>query len=1006
VHQKGKKMRPTIGRIAARELAEKFGSRYTEDRIEVELYSHDMGEMPGFVEKLVRPHAAAVVRAASAEEVADLLRLARRHGFSVTPRAAATSGYGGAVPVAGGVVLDLTLLNRIREADEEGMTVLAEAGVVWNDLEKELRDRGLALRTYPSSAPSSTVGGWVAEGGSGIGAFAYGHLVDSLAGLEVVSPEGELLWVEGDDLDLFYGAEGITGIVTAARLKVRVAGEETPLLFSFDGPEQIARFAASLKGLPLFHLQALNPRLAEEKNAVSEAEPLPVAWLALAVLENPHPELERSLEEAAAAAGGTPLPRKEARHEWEERFRPMRIRRLGPSLIPAEAMMPVEGLPGFLADLERRLPEMGLEAVYSADGSAALLGFIPADARSLSFSLEFAKSLRFLGLALEHGGKPYGTGLYFAARYRQRWGEEKASRLRSYKSERDPRGLLNPGKLLTGPGRPPRLRLLDLMLSAALPFSGPAGRLSSLLPSRPLRESGRLPRELEEAAYRCAQCGYCVDGCSLYSGKGWESASPRGKWYFLKRYDQGKLPMTQQMAEKFLLCTTCKKCDPVCQTDLPIESLWGELRGELVASGRFHTFPPFEMMGTSYDLENNIWAGFSAERDAWLPQDIEVKEGCELAYWAGCTASYVEKDIARGAARILQKGGIDFAYLGKDETCCGVPFFMSGKWDVFEKAVRRNIEEVNRRGIRTLVTSCPGCWVTLNHHYREWAEKLGLEWDVEVRHISQLAAELVEQGKLRFEKELPLKVTWHDPCHIGRHGGIYEEPRRVLQAIPGLELREMEHNREEGLCCGSVLTLIGDTHPTSENIALQRLREARVSGAEVIATTCPCCEFQLRVWSEAAGDGMPVRDFASIVGQALGEELEDPTPEVIRNWAVFEKMIEMMTPAGMASFMGEFMSGLPGGKAALRLLRLIPRPIVDIAAGLAGRLMPRLAPWLLPPALRLMLPRMMPLMERRMPEMSEAMRRLMPQMLPEVMLKVMPPLAGPMLRELAGSPAA
>jgi len=998
-------MRTKLGRDSAEVLRVRFDGRFTRDRIETALYSHDMGEMPSFLEALVRPQAEAVVRAKNAGEVAEVLREARRRGFAVTPRGAATSGYGGAVPVAGGVVLDLTLLKRIREVDTEGMTVLAEAGVVWNDLEKDLRAKGLALRTYPSSAPSSTVGGWVAEGGSGIGAFAYGHFIESLLGLEVVTPEGELLWVEGEDLDLYYGAEGITGIVTAARLRVREGGEETPLLFAFKEVEELGRFMASAMPLPLYHLQVLNPQLAELKNRSSEGDFLPRAWMALAVLEKPDASLQERLEEAARAAGGSALPADRALREWEERFNPMRVRRLGPSLIPAEALVPADRLRDMLRSLERRLPEMGVEAVLSRDGSAALLGFLPADARSLAFSLGFAKSLLFLRLALRHGGRPYGTGLYFASAYAQRWGEEKEQRLRSYKAEHDPRGLLNPGKLLTGPRRPQRLRLLDLMLAAAAPFAGLSGRLSVLLPSRSLKEGRRLPQELEEAAYRCAQCGYCVDGCSLYSGKGWESSSPRGKWYFLKRYEQGKLPMTQEMAEKFLLCTTCKKCDPVCQVGLSIESLWGELRGELVASGRFHTFPPFEMMGTSYDLENNIWAGFAEERDAWLPEDIEVKEGCELAYWAGCTASYVEKDIARGAVRILQKGGVDFAYLGKDETCCGVPFFMSGKWDLFEKAVRRNIEEVNRRGIKTLVTSCPGCWVTLNHHYREWADKLGLRWELEVRHISEVAAELVEQGKLRFERELPLKVTWHDPCHIGRHGGIYEEPRRVLRAIPGLELVEMEHNREDGLCCGSVLTLIGDTHPTSQNIAQERLREARLSGAEVIATTCPCCEFQLRVWSEAAGDGMPVRDFASIVGEALGEELEDPTPDVIRNWAVFEKMIAMMTPAGMASFMREFLDGLPGGKAALRVLALVPRPLVELMARAAGAVLPRVGPRLLPPALRLMLPRMMPLMERRMPEMSEAMRELMPHMLPEVMSRVMPPLAGPMLRELASPPS-
>ncbi len=241
-------MHATMDKSTGKELEEEFGDRYTRDRIEVDLYSHDMGEFPGFLEEIIRPHADAVVRASDASEVASVIRHARRRGIPVTPRAAATSGYGGAIPMNGGIILDLTLLNKVREIDEGGRTALVEAGVIWNDLENKLRERGLALRTYPSSAPSSTVGGWVAEGGSGIGAFAYGQFAESLEGLEVVTPEGDLLWVEGDDLGLYYAAEGITGMVTAARIKLREAGEEVPLLFSFTDHHRLGFFLQSVKG--------------------------------------------------------------------------------------------------------------------------------------------------------------------------------------------------------------------------------------------------------------------------------------------------------------------------------------------------------------------------------------------------------------------------------------------------------------------------------------------------------------------------------------------------------------------------------------------------------------------------------------------------------------------------------------------------------------------------------------------------------------------------------------
>ena len=974
------------------ELEERFGERVSSDPIERYIYSRDMGEFPGVVGKVVGGIAQAVVQAESPDELRWLADFARRRGIPLTPRAAATSGYGGTVPVLGGVVVDLTRMDRVLDIDAEGKSVRVEPGVVWWNLEKALRERGLALRTYPSSAPSSTVGGWVAEGGSGIGAYAYGGISDNLLELKVLGPDGEKT-VRGEDMDIYVGSEGTLGFIAEVRLAVREAGPERPLLFSFDGPQGAQRFLNALKGagIPIFHLQVITPRLAALKNQVAERPYLPEgSYLALTVVRNGAADPREELARLAASAMGRELEEEAAVREWEERLYPLRVKKAGPSLIPAEAEVPTPKVGALLSDAAKRLPELALEVIVGREGKSVFLGFIPCDSRNADFTVRFTASLEFLRLAEKYGGAPYGVGLYFVDRADRRLGMAKRKRLQDAKREADPACLLNPGKLVRTCAGTPRLKGLRAMMAAArlsLPFAVPARKLAPRL--RLVRR--RLPEKVEDAAFTCAQCGYCKEGCTLFTGRGWESASPRGKMRYLRGYARGEVPLTGEMADTFLLCTTCKKCDLACQTDLPIESVWEEMRGELIARGEFNTFPPFEMMGASYDLENNIWAGFSQERDAWLPEDIAPARSGPVLYWAGCTASYVERDIARGAARILAEGGVDFAYLGNDETCCGVPFLMSGKWDVFEQAVRKNIRNIRERGVKTIYTSCPGCWVTLAHHYREWAEKLGLEWEVEVRHISELAAELVRDGKLSFRHEVPLKVTWHDPCHIARHGGIYDQPRRVLAAIPGLELAEMEHNREDGLCCGGVLTLIGETRPTSGRIAHRRLEEARATGAEAIVTTCPCCEFQLRVWSAAEGNGMKVLDFAAVVAEALGEKLENPDPQVQDSWAVFDTMIQLMTPQGMADFMWEFIDATsPLMGKAMRLGKRLPGPLKQGMFAAAERLMPPLMPKMLPPLMPWMLPRMMPLMEARMPAMSDSMRALMPDILPKVMDRIMP----------------
>jgi Fe-S oxidoreductase/FAD/FMN-containing dehydrogenase len=974
------------------ELEARFGERMSRDPVERYIYSRDMGEFPSLVGKVVGGLAQAVVLVESSEELSWITGFALSHGIPLTPRAAATSGYGGAIPVQGGIVVDLTRLNHILEIDTEGKTALVQAGVVWWNLEKELRKRGLALRSYPSSAPSSTVGGWVAEGGSGIGAYAYGGVSDSLLGLKVATPNG-VKGVDGEDLDVYVGSEGLLGFITEARLAVREAVPERPALFAFDGPREVQDFMDGLKprDLPVYHLQVINPRLAALKNEVADGPYLPEgSCLVLAVLSGDDPSAREELAGMAARASGKALAEEAARREWEERLYPMRIKKAGPSLVPAEAEVPTTGAGELLEDTSKRLPELALEVVIGRDGSSVFLGFIPCDSRRADFTVAYTASLEFLRLAEKRYGAPYGIGLYFVDRADRHLGKAKVNRLREAKEEADPACLLNPGKILPSCADAPRLKALRGMMAAArlsLPLAAPARRLAPHV--RIVRR--KLPERVEDAAFTCAQCGYCKEGCTLFAGRGWESASPRGKMQYLRGYARGEVPLTKAMSDTFLLCTTCKKCDLACQTDIPIESIWEEMRGELIAGGKFNTFSPFEMMGASYDMENNIWAGFAAERDAWLPEDIKPLESGPIGYWAGCTASYVENDIARGAARILKEGGVDFVYLGNDETCCGVPFLMSGKWDVFEKAVRRNVKTLSERGVKTLYASCPGCWVTLGHHYRDWAEKLGLEWDVEVRHISELAAELVRDGKLKFSSEVPMKVTWHDPCHIGRHGGIYEEPRDVLRAIPGLELVEMEHNREEGLCCGSVLTLIGETRPTSGRIAHRRLQEARDSGAEAIVSTCPCCEFQLRVWNAAEGDGMKVLDFAALVAEALGEKLENPDPKVQDSWAVFDTMIQLMTPQGMADFMWEFLDSVsPLLGRTMRLGRKLPEPLKKGMFAVTDRLMPLMMPRMLPLMMPWMLPRMMPLMEAKMPTMSDSMRRLMPDILPRVMDRIMP----------------
>ncbi|MCL4425263.1 MAG: FAD-binding oxidoreductase, partial [Firmicutes bacterium] len=837
----------------------------------------------------------------------------------------------------------------------------------------------------------------VAEGGYGVGSFEYGSIGQNVVSVEMVTPSGEIRTVSGDELRFVNGLEGITGFITRVTLAIRRAEEDVLTLGAFGSLEDVTRTMEVLgqSDLPVWHVSVSTKefvektRQAEERLGSGDQEVPAGKSLLLMVYPRSRegrvrPALERTIRECGGEVMGPEL----ARHEWEHRFDPMRLKRLGPSLVPAEAIIPAGSFAQTVSEVAREVKGIAIEGTVIGRREVTLLGFLLSDERTLAFNLDYTKSLLILDIAQRFGGRPYSVGYYFVDSAERVYGKQRLEEIRAYKEKVDPNWLFNPEKIIAREPNP----LAPMMKAARV--GQPLVRLAENLASRRPKLARKFPEILGFEAFACTQCGYCRDVCTLYGGRGWESASPRGKWYFLREYLKGNVDFNQEVVETFLLCTTCKRCDEVCQVNIPIQGLWDEMRGELIQKRGFPTFPAFEMMGASFHSDLNIWAEHRENRDAWVPNDVTYLQKGETGYWAGCTASFVEKDIAQNAVHILKEGGIPFTYLGKDEACCGVPMLVSGKWDVWEEAVRHNVAEINKRGIKTMVVSCPGCWVALEHFYPVWAKKLGLEWDVHIRHITEVAAELIRDGKLHFKKPVDLKLTYHDPCHIGRHGGIYDAPREALQAIPGVEFVEMEHIRENGLCCGSVLTRIGDP-VASDRIGGKRIAEAEAVGADQLVTTCPCCEFQLRVSARSAGSNLPVRDFASLVAEALGYVTEDPTDHVHQIWDVFKAAIYEMSVPGMVEMMEnllpQMMEMMPDSmKGAMGVVKKLPGGVQDVMFGMMESVMPMMMPKMMDQMLPKMLPVINQYMKEKIPNMPAAMEEILPKIMPEVMARLMP----------------
>ncbi len=1017
-----------------KQLREIFGPRVAFDETERMFYSHDVGSLPSLVKPIVgKTLPAAVVQPLTEEQVIQVSAFARTYDVPLVPRGKSTSGYGGVLPTRGGLVVDFAWMNEILEIDAEAMTVTVQPGVVWEKLEAELNKQGLALRTYPSSAPSSTVGGWLAQGGVGFGAYEYGPFRENVVACRAVLPSGEPREFSGDDpstlpsvagqsLDLVSDAEGSTGLITQVTLRVRAHEPEALWGACFDRAADLARALQAIREaeLPFWSISFLNPTMADVQNnlpphmehghVVETYRPtVPEGYVAIFVAPASRREtIEARLPGLVADAGGRPVDAEVVAHEWDNRFDLMHGKRLGPSTAPSEVVVPLANLDGALAGIEERveLPMLMEGLVDGLNGETTLLGFILHDERKFSFNFAFALALTVLKVAKENGGRAYATGLYFTNEVERVLGAERLRRLRAFKAEVDPQNLLNPDKVLAGK---PLLSAFMGLAGAFEPLVRRFGNAAKSPVGERIEGQGRrgIPDDVAWYAYACSQCGYCVDECDQYYGRGWESQTPRGKWYFLRQYMEGKVDWNQKMVDTILACTTCELCNVRCCEDLPIEPSWLKLRGQLIHDEDRLTFPPFEIMRQSLLKEHNIWASYRVDRPRWMPEDKlgMLPERAEIAYFPGCTASYVEHDIAQATACLMNKAGVEFTYLGHDEACCGIPMLVAGLWDAWETILRHNVAAMKARGVKTVVTSCPACWLAWHTFYPEWAAKLGIDYDFEAKHYSELLAGQIEAGQFSLDREVNLTVTWHDSCHMGRAGKIYEAPRKLIQAIPGIEFVEMEHNRQEAHCCGSVLSLVADPD-VGERVGDVRLAEAEAAGAQAVISACPCCEVQLRVTADKTGRDLPIIDLSALVCDSAGIEHPDSTPYALEMWAVFEAMIRLLKPEAMADFMAdllpEMIAAMPGPfPAMMKMVKGSPGPVREAMIALMRPMMPFLFPRLLPGMMPKVMPDMLaavgqrvpmpPHMEEQMPDlMPAAMDNLMPKMLPLIIPHFMP----------------
>jgi len=362
---------------------------------------------------------------------------------------------------------------------------------------------------------------------------------------------------------------------------------------------------------------------------------------------------------------------------------------------------------------------------------------------------------------------------------------------------------------------------------------------------------------------------------------------------------EGRLDYSDRLLDTIYECNLCGACDAGCKRNLDLEVLLAleAVRIKCVSDGK-GPMPEHKRIAENIDKNHNRYGSPHANRSKWLPRDVKPATKADIVYFVGCASSYAHTEIAQATARILANTNTKFMLLDSEEWCCGYPLYSTGQVDAFKKQAEHNIEAVEKSGASTVLVSCAEGYKTWKVDYPKLLGKSTADMGFKVMHIVEHIDQLIQGGGLRFNNQINMRLTYHDPCNLGRLSepwvqwegtrglwgvinpplerrrgtyGIYQQPRDILIAIPGIELVEMIRTKENALCCGAG----GGVRDAFKNFALwtanERLEEVREIGAEAIVSACPFCKDNFAEAIKAGGDEIKVYDISELIWQAISK---------------------------------------------------------------------------------------------------------------------------------------
>jgi glycolate oxidase len=825
------------------------------DRVECLCYSRDMSVHEGIPDAVVFPR--------TTPQIAAIMKLAHRDKVPVTARGTGTSVTGAVLPIRGGLLLDLHLMNSILEINKENFYARLEPGVVCMQLNNILAKDGLMFPPNPGSEAIATIGGMVSTNASGHRAVKYGTTRDYIKGLQVVLADGTVIDTGttapktslGYDLThLFSASEGTLGIITEVIVKLEPKPEYGALAVAVfgnlnaagDAVTEVSTSGIKLAGCEImdrFSLKVVEEALGKDVSRIEALLIMEADGTKDAVVRDMNRIDEICQKHRAQEFEWTDDPgRREEMMLARGRLVPTLSR-----IKPGNRLVPIAedlGVPSTsIPETIRRAQAISEKhdvviATFGHVGDGNVHTTFVADVRSREDWNRLKPAVEeLIDTAIEMKGTlsaEHGTGLTRAPHIARQLGPA-LDVMRQIKKALDPENILNPGKMALEE-KEEQTDIYDYF--AFQPLIEHPGGVNSF------------GREIDDEVLACIHCGFCRLGCPTFSATHRESRNARGRNALAFCLMNGTLEPSQELAEAFYSCTTCQACTYFCPALIKVDEIVEAVRSQLYQAG----LAPAPVLGVRDNIlkTGNVYASGKDQRiDIYPPtlkekvQKGELKSQAETLLFMGCVPSYLDMKMVPSLLKPLEAANVDYTTLAIEESCCGFPLYLMGS-DDFKPHALELIDKIKATGARELVTPCAGCYKTFKKIYTELSD-----FKLEVYHSIHYLDKLIDEGRIRFKSELGKRVTYHDPCDLGRAFRMFEEPRNILKSIPGMEYVEMARNGIRARCCGGGGGVQANNPEMAVEMAAERVRDALAVGAEIIVSGCAACKDNLKKGAKA-----------------------------------------------------------------------------------------------------------------------------------------------------------